>query len=638
MIRNFGAPSVVNCLKGLRSLSILFLPALLVCAAPAFAQSPRIFFTDITSGPNSGGESVSGYSGAYVTIYGNYFGASQGSSTVTLNGANCLRVVSWGTSWLWYQKVVVQLGSSCASGTGDFVVTVNGQPSTHAVTTYGSGTIDGASFTVRTSGSIYCVAASGGSDSNAGTFSGGCWSTMQHAANTMKGGDITYVKNGVNEGYNCSSYNAAVCLPTNSGASATTPVALVAYPGATVTVNDSHTYSMRSNYPSGGRYWVVAGFSMTETGNGEALKLYDGTTDMRIVANTLSCPNSYGTAACTETEGSGGVGDYLFYGNTWTNIGAQVSGQKTYHALYFSTNDDHSDVGWNLFQNIHGCRAFQVYDSTGRDTGDLHIHDNTIHDVVCDAINFNGVNPDETGGVEAYNNIMYNVGIGPDPPDGAADYACVNTGANSSHSNPVLVYANTCYNAGFKSSAGGVSGAFQLAISTKLTNNLVYENNSQPYLAGNSGCNGVASGSSSNDWYGNGASPTCSNLSSSKNSNPLVVSTTTPDFHLQSSSPLIAAGAALPSLTGDHDGVTRPQTGYDIGGYQFFQGTTPPASNSCDLNSDGVVNTSDVMIAINQALGTAPCTNANLSQDGCTVVDVQRVVNASLGQTCRVGQ
>jgi hypothetical protein len=46
----------------------------------------------------------------------------------------------------------------------------------------------------------------------------------------------------------------------------------------------------------------------------------------------------------------------------------------------------------------------------------------------------------------------------------------------------------------------------------------------------------------------------------------------------------------------------------------------------------------DVRTAINQALGILPCTTADLQQNGrCDVVDVQRVINASLGGACRIG-
>lgn len=58
--------------------------------------------------------------------------------------------------------------------------------------------------------------------------------------------------------------------------------------------------------------------------------------------------------------------------------------------------------------------------------------------------------------------------------------------------------------------------------------------------------------------------------------------------------------------------------------------------NPCDLNKDGVVNGTDVTLAVNMALGTATCT-ANLEgTNTCTVITVQRVVNASQGQACIV--
>jgi hypothetical protein len=65
----------------------------------------------------------------------------------------------------------------------------------------------------------------------------------------------------------------------------------------------------------------------------------------------------------------------------------------------------------------------------------------------------------------------------------------------------------------------------------------------------------------------------------------------------------------------------------------------PPATiSACDLNGDGVVNSADVTLAINQALGVVPCTNGSLQQNGqCNIVGVQRVINASLGGTCRTG-
>src|SRR5215467_7105960 len=59
-------------------------------------------------------------------------------------------------------------------------------------------------------------------------------------------------------------------------------------------------------------------------------------------------------------------------------------------------------------------------------------------------------------------------------------------------------------------------------------------------------------------------------------------------------------------------------------------------TSPCDVNHDGVVNNTDVQLEVNAALGLASCT-ADLDGDGrCDVIDVQRIVVAALGGTCRV--
>lgn len=58
--------------------------------------------------------------------------------------------------------------------------------------------------------------------------------------------------------------------------------------------------------------------------------------------------------------------------------------------------------------------------------------------------------------------------------------------------------------------------------------------------------------------------------------------------------------------------------------------STPAPVSIFDVNGDGVVNSTDVDITIQAALGTSTCGSADVSQDGrCDVIDVQRVINAS---------
>jgi len=436
------------------------------------------------------------------------------------------------------------------------------------------GTITPSAFTVRTGGTIRCVSTSG-KDSNPGTFSGGCWATIQSALQSMAAGDITYVENGVSEGDNCSQYNSATCIL--SAGSAGSPKAIVAYPGATVSINTNDNHCMRTPSVGGpGPHWVVAGINCNMTNNGEGFSF--NVPDVRFVANSISCPNSFGTAACVDMESDGTTSPgMMVYGNTWNNVGISVNGQKTYHAMYFSASADHTDMAWNDLHQVHGCRAIQFYDASGRDMGDDHVHDNVIHDVVCDAINYSTMNSDEAGGVEAYNNVMYNVGKGPNPPDGAAVYSCVNTDSSQSHTAPAVIYNNTCLNSGF-SGGGSGSGCFNPNLKTKLVNNICDQAAGQPYLAsGSAGCSAIASGSANNDWFGSGSSPSCGSMTGSLNLDPQFANVSSLNLHLLATSPMVSAGSSTVFAKLDHDGLVRPNPP-SIGGYELIAGAgAPPA-------------------------------------------------------------
>ncbi len=69
------------------------------------------------------------------------------------------------------------------------------------------------------------------------------------------------------------------------------------------------------------------------------------------------------------------------------------------------------------------------------------------------------------------------------------------------------------------------------------------------------------------------------------------------------------------------------------GGSFFLQG---PA-NSCDLNNDGLVDNSDVLLAISMSLGLSPCTADILGPGVCNVIVVQRVINAATSGSCVTG-
>lgn len=64
-----------------------------------------------------------------------------------------------------------------------------------------------------------------------------------------------------------------------------------------------------------------------------------------------------------------------------------------------------------------------------------------------------------------------------------------------------------------------------------------------------------------------------------------------------------------------------------------------PVANPCDITGDGKVDIADVQAQVQQAIGAAPCTTGDLVGQGkCDIVSTERVIDAALGQGCRVGQ
>jgi hypothetical protein len=218
---------------------------------------------------------------------------------------------------------------------------------------------------------------------------------------------------------------------------------------------------------------------------------------------------------------------------------------------------------------------------TGFNQFDIHVHDNLVYNSVCDGINFATVDPSK-GPVEAYNNVIYHVGTGPDPSDGSANYACIyfadQNEAGPQGSGASSVYNNTMYDCG--SGGTGNHGAINKwgdpALTVVADNNLVQLIGSEPYLDSTGG-GGLAQISGSNNlWFGSSAAvPT--RTTANVTTNPLLFSISTSNFHLQSGSPAIRAGLATftPGPPGfDHDGVTRGSPP-SIGSYESIPVTRP---------------------------------------------------------------
>lgn len=556
--------------------------AALLCSALLFAQTapPRLFFSDLESGPNTGGENGKG---AWVTVWGKGFGSTQGSSTVTVGGRAVAGYPVWTDG-----KITFQLGSAAA--TGSIVVNVAGV-----------GATNGLPFTVR-SGNIFFVATTG-NDANAGTAAAP-WKTIVKAKNTIGVGDIAYIENGVAQTAE-DSFTAYLSMDKQGGdnsGTAAAPKAIVAYPGATATVGVAGGlhYGIRTpNIGASEDYWVISQLHII--GGTQAMDI--GGTGWRVIGNEMQCPGADDQVGCFEMSGANQA---KFYGNDVHNAGIYPTSSKFYHAVYFSTDSNHVDVGWNHIHDNFTCRALQFHssplcspscgagDTTGFNQYDLHVHDNLIHGDNCNGINFATVNPSK-GTVEAYNNVIYNVGR-MDPLQLGASFSCIYlagiTNNGAAGTGVVQVFNNTLSDcaANNSSNASGSRGAFGVGggpanLTMNLRNNVAYQNAGEIYVDGNK----AQITGDHNLWFGVGTAPT--QTTNNLNVDPLFTNRSGGDFHLSSSSPAKDKGltampnnpfASNPGATTatDKDGVLRAQgTAFDLGAFEVFAGSTAPKNN-----------------------------------------------------------
>ena len=122
--------------------------ALAICllAASAAHSAPRLFYSDLESGPNSKGENNAG---VYVSIYGKGFGSARGAGYVTIGDGKAASYPIWKDD-----QITFQLGSAAATG--------------NIIAVTSSGSSNPLPFTVR-AGNIYFVSPNG-NDSNNGSL------------------------------------------------------------------------------------------------------------------------------------------------------------------------------------------------------------------------------------------------------------------------------------------------------------------------------------------------------------------------------------------------------------------------------------------------------------------------------------
>lgn len=516
----------------------LVLTSLLSFAVQVEAVSnapPVLFFSDLESGPNTGGQDNKG---VFVTVWGKNFGSSQGSSYVTIGGGQADNYPVWSDT-----EITFQLGPNAA--TGNITVTTT------------AGTSNGLPFTVR-SGNIYFVDVNSPNDPGTGTYSDP-WRSPSSFYSNKAPGDICYIRAGTYSGqYGHQGWEANLCFRTADSGTSDNPIAWVGYPNevATFVAKEKTIYiGVRCKDNELPSHIVIAGLYF-DSDHG-CISIENG---FRVVGNDCI---GISKLSATGIIARGGT-NVAVLGNT---CHGGSSGSKLDHAIYIN-HGTNVEVAWNHIYNNNFsdgemivCNHDNAYNE-GTVFSNIRIHDNFIDTSIYGS---RAIGIYETGAgssFKIYNNILKRPG-GIQPWD--YDIACI--------SGQLEIYNNIIYDSVGAAAFGFYtvyeSGHQYFPESVKVHNNIVWVHDTNTDYWYYSSDGGMPTPVVSNNcWYNKGDGPEID--TDPVNANPLFVNPGT-DFHLQSGSPCIDAGYDTSSVVQrDYDGNLRPQgAGYDIGAYEY---------------------------------------------------------------------
>jgi hypothetical protein len=543
-------------------------------ASVAAAGAPQVLYTDVASGPNSGGENNEG---AYLSIFGKNFGSSGLGSTVKVyvGGAevNSYRYLGPSRGRSDIQQITVQVGSLGSPAAGSALpikVVVNGVASNTNQT-----------FTVNAGRMLYV--SQSGNDSTA--VAGDITHPYRHVQNGSTGafdvakpGD-TIVMRGTPLGTGAaltSNLTAAGSAWTDvyngyflrfidkngsapTGASGTGPISLIAYPDEDVYIYESYASGatgaisgVDTHQYTGGQYVTVADLRIEAGGSGGVVDEQTAGQSWRVVNNELTAVT--GSADAHNLEGAivGSGTNSFWVGNHVHDINS--ASPQEMHGIYIDGQGSY-EVAYNWIQNVTDGTGFQVYvdDGYASTTNDVSFHHNII-------INSNkyGINiaDGSASGFVYYDNVVEGAGWG-----------CLRF--NTTTLSDAKIYNNTFANCVTRSGYGVVNNDWNFpANALDMENNIFYANSGGSYSGGSVGMTS-GHGTITNNLFYNGTSGDDNWDSHPVLGNPLFISLTTPDLHLQAGSAAIGAGSTAVSsvVTTDYDLSPRPSGSIDIGAY-----------------------------------------------------------------------
>jgi len=530
---------------------------------PPITGAPYVLYTDIVSGPNSGGENGKG---TYLSIFGKNFGSSGlGTSVKVYIGdveVDNYRYLGVSQGRADIGQLTVQVGALGNASTGVALpirVVVNGVNSNTNHT-----------FMIQPGDILFVDNVSGNDATALKSDINRPWRYVQTpsegGALAQAGpGDVIVLRGKAvwsDVGFESHWFRfrrTAGSAPT--GATGTGYIAVMAYPGEAVRY-----------VPPGGTHggihgtsdWIVISGLRIESAasslsDGAPINLQANSDHWRVVNNDVG-PWPASSSAGDKAAGIAGNGkNNTILGNYVHDIG----GGTLNHGMYFDTGTTDLEVAYNEVANVGQGNLIQTFDNLG--TGDLNnlsIHHNLLHDGGRYGLNIST----GTNSLSAWNNVIYNTAL-----------AGVRFSVQTNASSAIAILNNTLYNNG-TSSGAPITNDWNLYAGTALfANNIVVAG---PGTASSSYYNGGGNDSAlqiqRNLWYGLNRGGAPSQDSDPVGGltdllNPLFANAASGNLKLLAGSPAIDQAATVPfTVIDDYQQTARPQGGRaDVGAYEF---------------------------------------------------------------------
>jgi hypothetical protein len=571
-----------------------------VGAKDAVESAPLVLYTDIETGPNSGGENDKGI---YLSIFGEHFGGALQAVKVHIGGAEVdnYRYLGPSRGRPDIQQITVQIGKI-----GDptpltplpILVSVNGVDSNTDRT-----------FTV-VPGNIYFVAPNGvdtKDGSSGGTFAQP-FRTVQRrdgmhlafsiesayttgAYGRVRAGDFIVLRGGTyreigfgegGNGYFLQTLNKSGCpvgkrCPQGGGKSSG-PITLMGYPGETAfidrtnTLGDDHGGGGISSADSArqelgyGAWWNIVDLKIESGFNDGPVNTQRGEINplgghWRVVNNELTAFSCQISTKCRAGAIAGaGAGEY-WVGNNGHDVYDKPDGftDLENHGIYIG-GPGSFEIAYNVFARIFGGNGIQIH--SGYPVDDVNIHHNIIHDIGKHAFN---LVEGSRNRIAIWSNVVYDTA-----------YAGLRMGGDD-QIHGLQVYNNTFYNtgtAGDTPSSGAVTNDMGAQPGqVDIRNNIFVPHAGSGYNRGrgNSDFSEAVGTIANNLWYGGkGDNPANTFSASSLQGEPRFVSTRpgAEDLRLQPGSPALVGGVDLATaVTSDCDFHPGHSGSHYIGAY-----------------------------------------------------------------------